>query len=233
MTTRVDILKTDGITRVWLPVPSINSDWQKSENSSFSSNGATRLRTDSLQSVQMLYTEFPASVEKPYVEITSRVQTQNRSPSGNSPVTEDAATLKFFTRPTALLPTDGIVKATATKAIAGVNSDLEKVRAIYDWIVANTWREPKVRGCGEGDIKTMLETGNLGGKCADINALFVGLCRSVGIPARDVYGLRFALSPLRIWLQRTFWQFCKFKRCPTLPRRSLYQRPRLAGDGSG
>ena len=124
VTTRVDILKTDGITRVWLPVPSINSDWQKSENSSFSSNGATRLRTDSLQSVQMLYAEFPASVEKPYVEITSREQTQNRSPSGNSPVTEDAATLKFFTRPTALLPTDGIVKATATKAIAGVNSDL-------------------------------------------------------------------------------------------------------------
>ncbi|MEI7495109.1 MAG: transglutaminase, partial [Betaproteobacteria bacterium] len=32
VTTRVDILKTDGITRVWLPVPSINSDWQKSEN---------------------------------------------------------------------------------------------------------------------------------------------------------------------------------------------------------
>lgn len=194
VTTRVDILKTDGITRVWLPIPSINSDWQKSENSSFSSNGTTRLRTDSLQSVQMLYTEFPASVEKPYVEITSRVQTQNRSPSGNSPVTEEAATLKFFTRPTALLPTDGIVKATATKAIAGANTDLEKVRAIYDWIVANAWREPKVRGCGEGDIKTMLETGNLGGKCADINALFVGLCRSVGIPARDVYGLRLVPS---------------------------------------
>ena len=51
-----------------------------------------------------------------------------------------------------------------------------------------------MRGCGEGDIKTMLETGNLGGKCADINALFVGLCRAVGLPARDVYGLRLAPS---------------------------------------
>ena len=36
----------------------------------------------------------------------------------------------------------------------------------------------------------MLETGNLGGKCADLNALFVGLARAVGIPARDVYGMR-------------------------------------------
>ena len=40
----------------------------------------------------------------------------------------------------------------------------------------------------------MLETGNLGGKCADLNALFVGLCRAAGLPARDVYGIRLAPS---------------------------------------
>jgi transglutaminase-like putative cysteine protease len=143
----------------------------------------------------MLYAEFGAQVDKPFVEITSRVQTQNRAmrPAG-SVAPEDAATLKYFTRATQLLPTDGIVRETALRAIAGASSDEDKVRAIYDWIVANAWREPKVKGCGEGDIKTMLETGNLGGKCADINALFVGLCRSVGIPARDVYGLRLAPS---------------------------------------
>ena len=40
----------------------------------------------------------------------------------------------------------------------------------------------------------MLESGHLGGKCADLSALFVGLCRAAGIPARDVYGLRVAPS---------------------------------------
>jgi transglutaminase-like putative cysteine protease len=40
----------------------------------------------------------------------------------------------------------------------------------------------------------MLETGNLGGKCADLNAIFAGLCRAVGIPARDLYGVRLAPS---------------------------------------
>jgi transglutaminase-like putative cysteine protease len=40
----------------------------------------------------------------------------------------------------------------------------------------------------------MLESGDLTGKCADLNALFVGLCRSVDVPARDVYGLRVAKS---------------------------------------
>jgi len=195
VTTRVDIQSASGPTRVWVPVPSVNTDWQQSGVSAFSSNGSARLRSDSLQGVQMLYAEFGAQVDKPFVEITSRVQTQNRAmrPAGKV-APEDAATLKYFTRATQLLPTDGIVRETALKAIAGASSDEDKVRAIYDWIVANAWREPKVKGCGEGDIKTMLETGNLGGKCADINALFVGLCRSVGIPARDVYGLRLAPS---------------------------------------
>jgi transglutaminase-like putative cysteine protease len=51
-----------------------------------------------------------------------------------------------------------------------------------------------VRGCGVGDIRFMLESNSLGGKCADLNALFVGLARAAGIPARDVYGLRVARS---------------------------------------
>jgi transglutaminase-like putative cysteine protease len=42
----------------------------------------------------------------------------------------------------------------------------------------------------------MLETKDLGGKCADLNALFVGLARAAGLPARDVYGIRVAKSEL-------------------------------------
>ena len=47
-----------------------------------------------------------------------------------------------------------------------------------------------------GDIRAMLESGDLGGKCADLNALYVGLARAVGLPARHVYGLRIAKSEL-------------------------------------
>jgi len=92
------------------------------------------------------------------------------------------------------LPTDGIVKATATEITNGSKTDLEKARAIYDWMVDNTFRDPKTRGCGVGDIRFMLETKNLGGKCADLNALYVGLARAAGLPARDVYGIRVAKS---------------------------------------
>ncbi len=196
VTTRVDIAKPQGVTRVWLPVPSVNTDWQKSLESSFSSNGKTELASDARYGARMLYVEFAADEAKPYVELTSRIQTQNRAQDWTqAPVAaEDAATLKYWTQPTTLLPTDGIVRTTAQEAIRGAKTDAEKAQKLFDWIVANTYREPKVRGCGEGDIKTMLETGNLGGKCADLNALFVGMCRSVGLPARDVYGIRVAPS---------------------------------------
>jgi transglutaminase-like putative cysteine protease len=108
----------------------------------------------------------------------------------------DPAELKKYLAATDLIPTDGIVKKTAQEITKGAKTELEKARAIYEWIVDNTYRDPKVRGCGVGDIKTMLETNNLGGKCADLNALFVGLSRSIGIPARDVYGIRVADSNL-------------------------------------
>ena len=196
VTTRIDVAKPQGVTRLWLPIPSVNSDWQQSLESSFSGSGKTAMADDDNYGARMLYVEFSAEEAKPYVELTSRIKTRNRAvdwTQKNQPA-EDAATLKYWTAPTDLLPTDGLVRKTAQEAIKGAKTDVEKAQMLYDWVVVNTFREPKVQGCGEGDIKTMLETGNLSGKCADLNALFVGLCRAVGLPARDVYGLRIAPS---------------------------------------
>ena len=196
VTTRIEIAAPQGTTRVWLPVPSVNSDWQKSLHSIFTSNGGAHLAADGKYGARLLYAEFAADNAKPFVELTSRVQTQNRLQdwSKKGGLGESPDTLAAWTQATTLIPVDGIVRDTAKKAVAGAKSDVEKAQKLFDWIVQNTYREPTVRGCGEGDIAAMLETGNLGGKCADLNALFVGLCRSVGLPARDVYGLRIAPS---------------------------------------
>ena len=196
LTTRVDMNLSQGATRVWLPIPSVNTDWQRSGDSSFASNGKATRVSDGQDGAGILQVDFDAGIAQPYVELTTRVQTQNRAIDWDRrmPAPMDAATRAYWLRPTSLIPTDGIVRDTALKAAGDARTDEDKVRRIYDWVVGNAWREPQVRGCGEGDIKTMLETGNLGGKCADINALFVGLCRSVGVPARDVYGVRLAPS---------------------------------------
>ena len=195
VTTRVEIADPQGATRIWLPVPSVDTAWQQSLDTRISSNGQARMGSDLVEGTRFVSAEFAPGV-RPVIEITSRVQTQNRAAelSARNTAPEAADTLRHFTRATQMLPLDGIVRTTALKATQGAKTDEQKARAIYDWVVRNAYREPKVRGCGEGDIKTMLETGNLGGKCADLNALFVGLCRAVGLPARDVYGIRLAPS---------------------------------------
>ncbi len=196
VTTRVDIVDPVGKTQVWLPLPSIESDWQRNLSQGFTSNGRGMLMQDGRYGARLLHVVFNEGEKAPYVELTSRVQTRNRATdwTARTAASEDAATLRFWTQPTELLPTDGIVRETAQQAVRGARTDRARAQAIYDWVVANTYREPKTRGCGPGDIKAMLETGNLGGKCADLNALFVGLCRAVGLPARDVYGVRLAPS---------------------------------------
>jgi transglutaminase-like putative cysteine protease len=102
--------------------------------------------------------------------------------------------LAEYLRPTASSPNDGIVLAKAREIVGARAAPLEKARAIYDWIVDNTFRRAEARGCGLGNIALMLESGDLGGKCADINSLFVGLARAAGLPARDFFGIRVADS---------------------------------------
>jgi transglutaminase-like putative cysteine protease len=197
LTTRAEPNLAQGATRVWLPIPSIsNGEWQRSQESSYTTNGTATRVTDGREGAQILQVDFDASVKQPFVELTTRVQTRNRATewAKKTPAKLDSADAAYWTQPTSLIPTDGIVRDTARKAVGDARTDEEKVRRLYDWVVANAYREPQVRGCGEGDVKSMLETGNLGGKCADINALFVGLARSLGIPARDVYGVRVATS---------------------------------------
>ncbi|HEX9022117.1 MAG TPA: transglutaminase-like domain-containing protein, partial [Nitrospirota bacterium] len=72
-----------------------------------------------------------------------------------------------------------------TKRKTGV---LQKARAIYDWTVENTRRDPNVPGCGVGNVEATLSSRS--GKCADISSVFVSLARAAGVPAREVFGLR-------------------------------------------
>jgi transglutaminase-like putative cysteine protease len=123
-----------------------------------------------------------------------RVAVQNRSMAAPNRTLRDTNEAAFYLQPTEHMPVDGVVAETAAKIVQGKESPDDKARAIYDWVVDNTFRDPAVKGCGTGNIKAMLETGNLGGKCADINSLFVGLCRAAGVPARETYGVRVAES---------------------------------------
>ncbi len=200
VTTHVEVLKTSGGTRIWVPGALIvETPFQKTLSNTFSAEGGSaKLVESKTDALSIIAAEFASGI-KPSLTVTSRVATKNAvvdlSAPGHAP-SEDRAELEHFLRPTKLLPTDGIVKDTAAEITKNAKTDVEKARAIYEWIVDNTFRDPKTRGCGIGDIRFMLETRDLGGKCADLNALYVGLARAAGLPARDVYGIRVAKSEL-------------------------------------
>ncbi|MDY0011927.1 MAG: transglutaminase domain-containing protein [Rhodocyclaceae bacterium] len=198
VTTRIELLKPAGPAQAWLPLPAVDqAGWTRTLGDQWTSNADQVERVmDPVYGAGFLHARWAAGAA-PELEVVSRITTRDRAvdfsrPGAVAPLSK--AERSLWTRPTEMLPTDGIVRKTALDATRGAATDLEKARALYDWVVDHTFRDPKTRGCGVGDIKAMLETGNLSGKCADLNALYVGLARAVGLPARDVYGIRVADS---------------------------------------
>jgi len=200
VTTRVEVLKPNGPTRVWLPAALIvDTPYQRTTANTFTADGGTaELVQSKADALGIISASYPAGA-RPVLTATNRVATRNHSVdlsvAGNAPKASRAE-LEHFLRSTKYMPTDGVVKVTAAEATRGARTDVEKARAIYEWIVENTSRNPKTRGCGLGDVRFMLESKDLGGKCADLNALYVALARASGLPARDVYGIRLAKSEL-------------------------------------
>ena len=198
--TDVEIWPQDIPAKVWLPLAMYgDTDYQRALDVRWTGNpSATGIYRDPRYGAPAFFAQWDDRAVTPTLQVTNRITTRNRSVDFKNPgpvPTLSRQELDLYLQPTAHIPTDGIVRATATKILPISSiSPIERARAIYEWIVVNTYRDPKVIGCGTGDIKFMLESGNLGGKCADLNALFVGLARSVGIPARDVYGVRVADS---------------------------------------
>ncbi len=200
MITRVEIIKPSGITRVWVPTPlTEDRPYQKALGNAYEAEGGkTEFVSDPRYGVGMVYAEWAEGV-KPVMLLKSRFATRDVAADlahpGN-PHPENLATLVRYTAPTRHVPTDGAVKDLSSSIVKGAKGEVEKARAIYEWICDNTQRDSGTRGCGTGDVKFMIETQTWSGKCADLNALFVALARAEGIAARDLYGIRVADSAL-------------------------------------
>ena len=200
----VNLENTNGSAEAWIPLPLVlNTDYFKTLSIRPESGDAkveSKIYETPDKQARMLWTKWDKSASAHSVKVAMIVSTRNRhlELSNPNPVLKlSKEEQKFWTRATAYLPTDGVVKARAQECLASLPAnatDIDKAKAIYNWVADNTHRDPKTRGCGQGDVKLMLETNNLGGKCADINAVFVALARSVGIAARDVYDIRIADS---------------------------------------
>ncbi len=201
LVTRVTLDPERGASRVWVPIPThVQLEHQKpianTCQGNYSRAGIFREPVYGCEGVYAEWTGADAKIPMK-LEVFSRVAVRDRvadlgKPDGQGDKVPDDVPLYLKGTPSA--PTDGIVLTTAQKIAGDRRSAIDKARAVYDWILENGVRDPNITGCGTGDVVGMLETGNISGKCADLNGLFVALVRSLGVPARDVYGIRVADS---------------------------------------
>jgi len=89
-------------------------------------------------------------------------------------------------KPERLVPLDERIRKLALDVTRGKKTDLDKARAIYDYVVDTMSYDKSGTGWGNGDIYWACDAKR--GNCTDFHALFIGLNRAVGIPAKFEIG---------------------------------------------
>lgn len=195
VTTDVDMSQYEKgkVVRVWIPIAQ-DFPHQKVTDVNYKADGATKaeITTDSAGNKE-LYVEWGADVDPATRKAEVSFHAEREEVTRPEFKSEEGATIPDDVKPylegSKMVPSNNQqVTDAANEIVKGKTTDLEKARAIYDWIIANMNRDESVAGCGQGDVCALLST--KAGKCTDINSVFVGLCRAVGIPAREMFGVR-------------------------------------------
>jgi transglutaminase-like putative cysteine protease len=98
---------------------------------------------------------------------------------------------RLATEPDALVPITGLPAELAAKVTAGKTNQLDKARAIYDYVFTTMRYDKTGTGWGHGDVLYACDAKK--GNCTDFHSLFIAMARSQGIPARFEIG--FPLPP--------------------------------------
>jgi len=191
--------------QLWIPYP-VSDHYQEINKIKVDGDfSESAVYTDQKFQTPMLYARWPQNAKSRKLTFSFDVERKERQ-QNNLPEKESAwnsADHAMYLQPTRLGPIDGEVKKLADKITKDKHDVLAKAKAIYDWTVENTYRNPNTHGCGHGDVCTLLK--DPGGKCSDISSIYVALSRAAGVPAREVFGIRQGKSEVT---DITKWQHC-------------------------
>jgi len=197
--TVVTVKGATGQTSLWLPLP-LNQDtlFQRTLGHSWDGNPKlSSMRRLPDGDLEVFHSEWSDGSEA-HFQIKTVVTTADRhfdiTKRSIAPERDDI--LRRNLQASQLIPNDGLAHQLGTRIVGRIKDPVAQTKAIYDWVVENTIYDAELPGCGNGDINRQLISGKYGGRSADINGLFVAICRAIGIPARCVFGLRVGPSRL-------------------------------------
>ncbi len=191
--------------KLWLPYPVTDGDQTISQVKISGDYAEAAVYTDRTFKTPMLYARWDQAAKSRKLSFSFQAERQEVS-RRDFPASEgvwDKADYAQYLAPTSLAPFNQEITTLAAKITKGKTGVLAKARAIYDWTVENTYRNPDTRGCGKGDVCRLLK--DPGGKCADISSVFIALARAAGVPSREVFGIRMGKKETQ---DISTWQHC-------------------------
>jgi transglutaminase-like putative cysteine protease len=191
--------------QLWIPYPLSDRDQLISNISVSGDYAESAVYSDQKYSTPILYARWDKEDASRKLTLTFHAVRQEveRRDFPAKEVAWDPADYAMYLAPTSLGPIDGQVKILADEITKGKTTVFDKAKAIYDWTCENMFRDPKIIGCGPGDVYSLLKRPS--GKCTDIHSVFVALCRAAGVPAREIFGIRQGKKPEQ---DITGWQHC-------------------------
>jgi len=176
---------------VWIPLPQDDEN-QEVELAALQAPGEVAFREESEFGARMLHVRLEAP-RRP-VEIGYRVRVARREALRRPGAADGAADgrtkhdpeIAKWLEPDARVPLDGRIRSLSAEVTAGAATDLEMARAIYDYVVETMSYSKEGTGWGNGDIYWACDAKR--GNCTDFHALFTGLARAAGIPAKFAIG---------------------------------------------
>jgi transglutaminase-like putative cysteine protease len=180
---------------VWLPFPhddpnqTLGKHELRVEGASVQPEVATDPQTGNKYAHVRFAPPFPSNVTLLLdVEVLRREHMKKDfRKKGNQPLSDDErAKFADWLRADKLVPTDGRIKDLAKQVGGDEKNVLNLGRRFYDYVLGLMRYDKSGEGWGRGDAIWACDSKY--GNCTDFHAVFIGLCRASGIPARFSIG---------------------------------------------
>jgi transglutaminase-like putative cysteine protease len=188
-----DLPEGSGTLKFWLPLPLSDAN-QTISDLRITSSSPYRVDSEHRFGNSVLFMEVDKPANPPLkVEVRFRVTRKEyrreiggRSRGGSSAPAGDLPDADKYLKPDNLVPISGKIRDLALQVTEGKTTPLAKVRAIYDYVTWTLKYDKSGTGWGRGDALYACDAKR--GNCTDFHSLFIGMVRSVGIPAKFEIG---------------------------------------------
>ncbi|MFZ0146144.1 MAG: transglutaminase-like domain-containing protein [Candidatus Sulfotelmatobacter sp.] len=181
--------------RIWMPAAHSDA-YQEVKVISAQGDVPLKKTSESKYGNQIYYAETNSAKPELHFDVEYDVTRHERVALGETAPRLVAVSLSSTEKhqdlqPDVLVPVTGLPADLAVKVTQGKTDQLDKARAIYDYVFTTMRYDKTGTGWGHGDVLYACDAKK--GNCTDFHSLFIAMARSQGIPARFEIG--FPLPP--------------------------------------